>query len=96
MENVELILDTDVIAVVDLVDDTSFEALIDFDTVFVDVGDNVEDEGFVVIVVVVFILELCVDVESMVFLVTESYQISDIHKNLTRVPNISAKFKIDN
>ena len=79
MENVELILDTDVIAVVDLVDDTSFEALIDFDTVFVDVGDNVEDEGFVVIVVVVFILELCVDAESMVFLVTESYQISDIH-----------------
>ena len=92
MENVELILDTDVIAVVDLDDDTSFEALIDFDTVFVDVGDNVEDEGFVVIVVVVFILELCVDAESMVFLVTESYQISDIHKNLTRV----AKFKIDN
>ena len=92
MENVELILDTDVIAVVDLVVDTSFEALIDFDTVFVDVGDNVEDEGFVVIVVVVFILELCVDAESMVFLVTESYQISDIHKNLTRV----AKFKIDN
>ena len=86
MENVELILDTDVIAVVDLVDDTSFEALIDFDTVFVDVGDNVEDEGFVVIVVVVFILELCVDAETMVFLVTESYQISDIHKNLTRVP----------
>ena len=85
MENVELILDTDVIAVVDLVDDTSFEALIDFDTVFVDIGDNVEDEGFVVIVVVVFILELCVDAESMVFLVTESYQISDIHKNLTRV-----------
>ena len=78
-------LEIDVIAVAD---DTIFEAFIVVDTIFVDVSDNVEDEVFIAVTVVVLIFEICVDADSVVFLLTESYQISDIHQDLTRMPVI--------
>ena len=80
-----LMLEIDVIAVAD---DTIFEAFIVVDTIFVDVSDNVEDEVFIAVTVVVLIFEICVDADSVVFLLTESYQISDIHQDLTRMPVI--------
>ena len=68
-------LEIDVIAVAD---DTIFEAFIVVDTIFVDVSDNVEDEVFIAVTVVVLIFEICVDADSVVFLLTVSYEISDI------------------
>lgn len=72
LANVDLMLETDVIAVVDLVDNTLFEAFIVGDTILVDVAGNVEDKGFIVVTVVVLTFKLCVDAVSMLFLVTES------------------------
>ena len=72
MLNVELKLEIDVIAVVDLVDNTLFEAFVVGDVILADVADNVEDEGFIVVTVVFLAFKLCVDAVSMLFLMTES------------------------
>ena len=65
-------LEIEVIVVVDLVDNTRFEAFVVANVILVDVADNVEDDGFAVVKVVVLIFKLCGDVVSILFLVTES------------------------
>ena len=73
LANVELMLEWDVIADADLADNNIFEVFMVVDTFLVDDSNNVEDGNSVVVIVVDTIFELCVDADSMLFILTESY-----------------------
>ena len=73
LANVELMLEWDVIADADLADNNIFEVFMVVDTFLVDDSNNVEDGNSVVVIVVDPIFELCVDADSMLFILTESY-----------------------